>query len=84
MRETAILGVLGVATLGFYVDSAFEDIRFDRAIFYIFITALLNLAIDATSRHLQRYNTVNSIQGVNIRGCSSLNDQTCTIQKGSL
>ena len=50
MRETAILGILGIATLGFYVDSALADIRLDRAIFLILITALLNIGIDALSR----------------------------------
>ena len=50
MRETAILGILGIATLGFYVDSALADIRLDRAMFLIVITALLNIGIDALSR----------------------------------
>ena len=50
MRETAILGILGIATLGFYVDSAFSDLRFDRALFLILITAMLNICVDAISR----------------------------------
>tara|TARA_R110000868_G_scaffold14669_5_gene67939 strand:+ start:179 stop:1666 length:1488 start_codon:yes stop_codon:yes gene_type:complete len=50
LRETAILGILGVATLGFYVDSAFADLRFDRALFLILITAMLNICVDAFSR----------------------------------
>jgi phosphonate transport system permease protein len=50
MRETAILGILGIATLGFYVDSAIQDIRLDRAMFLILITALLNIGVDAVSR----------------------------------
>lgn len=50
MRETAILGILGIATLGFYIDSAFAELRFDRALFLIAITALLNIGIDAASR----------------------------------
>jgi len=49
MRETAILGILGIATLGFYVDSAFAELRFDRAIFLIGLTALLNIVIDIAS-----------------------------------
>ena len=53
MRETAILGILGIATLGFYVDSAFADLRFDRAIFLIAITALLNICIDVISRSIR-------------------------------
>ena len=54
-RETAILGMLGIYTLGFYVDSAFEEIRFDRAMFLIAITALLNIGIDSLSRRIRSY-----------------------------
>lgn len=53
LRETAILGILGVATLGFYVDSAFADLRFDRAMFLILITALLNIGVDIVSRQVR-------------------------------
>ena len=54
-RETAILGMLGIYTLGFYVDSAFEEIRYDRAMVLIAVTALLNIGIDSLSRHIRRY-----------------------------
>ncbi len=54
MRETAILGILGIATLGFYVDSAMADIRLDRALFLILITALLNVGIDSLSRAIRK------------------------------
>ncbi len=54
MRETAILGLLGVATLGFYIDSAFAEIRYDRALLLIAVTALCNIGIDALSRWLRR------------------------------
>ena len=53
LRETAILGMLGIATLGFYIDSAFADLRFDRALLLIAVTALLNLAVDAASRAIR-------------------------------
>ena len=53
LRETAILGILGIHTLGFYVDSAFADIRFDRALFLIILTALLNIGVDALSRSIR-------------------------------
>ena len=53
MRETAILGILGIATLGFYIDSAIADIRLDRAMFLILITALLNIFIDSLSRAIR-------------------------------
>ncbi len=54
MRETAILGILGIHTLGFYIDSSFSDMRFDRAFFLILITALLNIGIDWFSGFLRR------------------------------
>ena len=53
LRETAILGILGIHTLGFYIDSAFADIRFDRAMFLIFITAMLNMGVDSLSRRIR-------------------------------
>ncbi len=54
-RETAILGMLGIYTLGFYIDSAFEEIRFDRAMVLIAVTAVLNIGIDSLSRRIRRY-----------------------------
>ncbi len=54
MRETAVLGILGVYTLGFYVDSAISEIRLDRAMILLLITALLNMCIDTISRRLRR------------------------------
>ncbi|MEK9713901.1 MAG: hypothetical protein VW258_15165 [Thalassolituus sp.] len=54
MRESAMMGVLGIATLGFYVDSAFEEIRFDKAFFLIVMAAVLNIMIDSLSRRLRR------------------------------
>ena len=53
LRETAILGILGIATLGFYVDSAFADLRFDRAMVLIAFTALLNICVDMISRSVR-------------------------------
>ena len=53
LRETAILGILGIPTLGFFVDSAFADIRYDRALLLILITALLNIAVDTLSRMIR-------------------------------
>ncbi len=53
MRETAVFGMLGVATLGFYIDSAFADLRVDRAMVLIFATALLNIGIDQLSSRLR-------------------------------
>jgi len=53
MRETAILGILGITTLGFYIDSAIADIRFDKAMILIAITALLNVGVDALARFIR-------------------------------
>ena len=54
MRETAILGILGIYTLGFYVDSAIQNIQFDRAMVLIVITALLNIGVDILGRFIRR------------------------------
>lgn len=54
LRESAILGILGIHTLGFYVDSAFEELRFDRALFLILICALLNILVDSCSRFIRK------------------------------
>lgn len=54
MRETAILGILGVATLGFYIDSAIADVRLDKAMVLIAVTALLNVGVDVLSRFIRR------------------------------
>ena len=53
MRETAILGILGIHTLGFYIDSGMEAIRYDVAIALILVTAILNIGVDALARHLR-------------------------------
>lgn len=54
LRESAIFGILGVATLGYYVDAAISEIRFDVAMILIGATALLSMAVDALSRGLRR------------------------------
>lgn len=55
MRESAILGILGVATLGFYIDSALADIRLDKVMILLFFTALLNIFIDLLSKKVRNY-----------------------------
>lgn len=54
MRETALLGMLGVPTLGFYIDSAFGEFRFDRAMVLLLAAALLNMSVDVLARMLRR------------------------------
>tara|TARA_R110001606_G_scaffold83958_3_gene191281 strand:+ start:29961 stop:31457 length:1497 start_codon:yes stop_codon:yes gene_type:complete len=53
MRETAVLGILGIHTLGFYIDSSVSEFRFDRTLVLILATVALNLAVDALSRWLR-------------------------------
>lgn len=57
LRETAILGMIGIPTLGFYIDSAFEEFRFDRAFLLIAISALLNIFAEYLARWLRRGQT---------------------------
>ncbi len=54
MRETAILGILGIGTLGFYIDSAFEEFRFDRAMLLIGCAAFLNMGVDGLAHWLRK------------------------------
>lgn len=54
MRESAILGILGIYTLGFFIDSAIADHQLDKAMVLLFITAVLNMGIDALSQQIRR------------------------------
>jgi phosphonate transport system permease protein len=54
LRESAIFGILGIATLGYYVDAAISEFRLDVAFLLILLTALLSMAIDALSRNMRR------------------------------
>jgi len=54
LRESAILGLIGIPTLGFYIDSAFSEFRFDRAMLLIAVTVALNLLVDGLSRQLRQ------------------------------
>jgi len=54
LRESAIFGILGITTLGYYVDAAISEIRLDVAVVLIIATALLSIAVDALSRGLRR------------------------------
>jgi len=42
--------MLGVATLGFHIDSSFQYLMFDQAFFLLLVTAGLNIAVDALAR----------------------------------
>ncbi len=55
MRESAILGVLGITTLGFYIDSAIEDFRLDKMFLLLLVTAFLNIFVDVISKKTREY-----------------------------
>lgn len=59
VRESAIFGILGVTTLGFYVDGAIAELRLDVAVVLIAATGGLSMAIDAFSRALRRRLRIN-------------------------
>ena len=54
VRESAIFGILGVTTLGYHVDGAIAELRFDVAVVLIAATVLLSAGIDLVSRTLRR------------------------------
>lgn len=54
MRESAILGILGVYTLGHSIDTAISDEHLDKALVLIIIAAVLNMAIDSLSQKIRR------------------------------
>ena len=55
LRESAIFGILGVATLGYYVDAAISELRLDVAVFLILGVAGLSMTVDILSRSLRRH-----------------------------
>lgn len=50
VRESAIIGLLGIPTLGFYIDRAIQEIRIDRAVVLLIVTMVATVAIDGVSR----------------------------------
>lgn len=54
MRESAILGILGLHTLGFYIDSAMSVDHLDTALVLIMVTAIANMGIDTLSQTIRR------------------------------
>jgi len=54
MRESAILGILGIYTLGHYIDSAISEDHLDEALLLIIVAAMLNMLIDTFSQIIRR------------------------------
>ncbi|WP_410219534.1 PhnE/PtxC family ABC transporter permease [Paracoccus sp. (in: a-proteobacteria)] len=53
IRESAIMGILGIATLGFFLDDAIGELRLDRAVIILAATGLVTAGIDALSRGIR-------------------------------
>jgi phosphonate transport system permease protein len=54
LRESAIFGILGIKTLGYYVDAAISEFRIDTAALLLVGVAVLSMSVDAFSRSLRR------------------------------
>jgi len=54
LRESAIFGILGIKTLGYYVDAAISELRIDTAALLLVGVAVLSMSVDAFSRNLRR------------------------------
>jgi len=67
MRESAILGILGIYTLGFFIDSAISDDKLDKVVFLILMTAIFNMLIDTISQRVRRNLRVSVREVVEIR-----------------
>lgn len=53
VRESAIVGLLGIGTLGFYIQTNVQELRLDRVLGLLLVTIVITLVIDATSRRLR-------------------------------
>ena len=69
LRDSAVMGLLGVATLGFYVDSALEELRLDRALVLLIGCGLMTAAVDQLSRRLRRRLLPATLRDVKAEGC---------------
>lgn len=54
MRESAILGILGIHTLGFFIDSAIAEFKLDKMFLLLLATAFLNILIDQISYRVRK------------------------------
>ncbi|WP_233857750.1 PhnE/PtxC family ABC transporter permease [Cereibacter sphaeroides] len=64
VRDSAIFGLIGVATLGFHVDAAIQELRIDRALVLLSGMVALTLVIDAISRRLRHRLRLTATPGV--------------------
>lgn len=66
LRESMILGILGIATLGFFIDSAIAELRLDRAVFLVLGMVLTTALVDFASRRIRR---LIGVQAVSSHAC---------------
>lgn len=50
VRESAIVGLLGVSTIGYYIGTAIQELRIDRAVFLLLVTMAVTMLIDIISK----------------------------------
>ncbi len=55
VRESALLGLLGVYTIGFFIDSAIENDHMDVTLVLILSSGLITMFIDFVSQGVRRY-----------------------------
>ncbi|MDX2258366.1 MAG: ABC transporter permease [Hyphomicrobiaceae bacterium] len=53
IRESAIVGMLGVATLGFYIDNAVNELKLDQVAALLVATVLVTALVDWLSRSVR-------------------------------
>ena len=58
LRESAVMGIIGVRTLGFHIDSALAELRVDRALVLLVGAAAITASADGLSRAIRRRMTV--------------------------
>lgn len=54
IRDSALLGIIGIYTIGFYIDSAISDQHLDVALALIILSGLLTLMVDTTSHIIRK------------------------------
>lgn len=54
IRESALLGILGIYTIGFYIDSAISDDRMDKTIILIIHMIILNSIVNFLSGFIRK------------------------------
>jgi phosphonate transport system permease protein len=62
VRDSAIFGLIGVATLGFHVDAAIQQLRIDRAVVLLLAMGGLTLVIDTISTRLRERMRLTGLQ----------------------